>query len=57
MAVKKFPAPGERVVVNFTMGGEQKGTCLYHLSSQWVLATDNERELVVHKNDSWSTLK
>lgn len=53
MAVQKFPAQGLRVTVYFTRGGEQKGTCLYHLSSQWVLGTDSGRELVVHKNDGW----
>ena len=56
MAVKKFPHPGERVVVTFTTSGEQNGTCTQHLSSQWVLTTDSGRVLVVHKNDRWYKL-
>lgn len=56
MAVKSMPAPGQRVVVTFTMSGEQKGVCTQHLSTQWVLQTDSGRELVVHKNDRWYKL-
>lgn len=55
---QKMPTIGSEVeVVNLSTGAKMRGHCTEHLSTQWVLTSEEGWVLVIHPNWSWTYAK